>query len=138
MSDILLVGEAPSGDVGKEYFLHCMDWWYQIVWAIEALVDESYPFYDVFYRDLLLAPMTPHLNGLQARSLAELLTERREDGELGQVLDRILTESLDEDDADREEILEDNMSERMTQVDNLITFLEACGGCHAQWYIPEE
>lgn len=138
MSDILLIGEAPSGDVGKEYFLHCMDWWYEIVWAIEALADESYPFNEVFYRDLLLAPMTPHLNGSQARRLAELLKERREDGELNQVLDRILTESLNEDDEGKEATLADEMDERMTQIDDLIVFLEACGGCHAQWYIPEE
>ena len=138
MSDILLVGESPRERVGEEYFLHCMDWWYQIVWAIEALMDESYPFCEVFYRDLLLAPMTPHLNGFQAWSLAELLKERRESGELYQVLERILTESIDEDEVNKEDILKDCMDDRMTQFNDLIVFLENCGGCHAKWYIPED
>ena len=134
MSDILLVGHAPSADAGKEYFLHCMDWWVDIVSAIEELADESYPFHEVFYRDHFLAPMSPHLNGAQACRLAEFLTERRDEGDLNQVLDRILTEYIDEDDEEREEILEDRICERMAQIDEFIEFLQACGGCQAQWY----
>ena len=134
MSDLLLVGEASVKGVGKEYFLHCMDWWYQIVWAIEALVDESFPFYEVFYRDLLMTPMTPHLSGVQASSLAGFLIERRESGELGKTLERILLESLDEDREDVEVVLQECLDERMVQFDDLIEFLEACGGCHAKWY----
>ena len=30
MSDLLLIGRAPSTSEGNEYFLHCMDWWWDI------------------------------------------------------------------------------------------------------------
>ena len=63
MSDLLLVGQSPTQTVGEEFFLHCMDWWYEILQAIEACVDESYPFDALFYRDVFLAPMTAESDG---------------------------------------------------------------------------
>jgi len=135
MSDLLLVGESPTQAVGKEYFLHCMDWWYEILQAIEACVDESYPFDALFYRDLFLAPMTPHLIGGEAANLAEILTECRRRGELGETLNRVIAASLEEDEKDW---LEDRLDERLSQVDAFITFLGSSGGCRAKWHGVEE
>ena len=130
MSDLLLVGQSPSEGVGKEFFLHCMDWWFEILEAIEACVDESYPFDALFYRNLFLAPMTPHLTGGEAKNLAEILSACRQRGELGEALSRVIEATLDEDEKDS---LEDRLDERLSQVDVFITFLEACGGCRAKW-----
>ena len=138
MSDLLLVGDSPKEDAGTEYFLHCMDWWFDILRTIEEIVDESFPFYDVFYRDLLLTPMTPHLDSDQAVSLAKLLREKRESGDLLQALDRILTENIDEDEEDRQAVLDDRMDDRTTQIEELIDFLDACGGCRAKWYSSDD
>ena len=131
MSDLLLVGESPTQNVGEEYFLHCMDWWYEILQAIEACVDEAYPFDALFYRDLFLAPVTPHLTGGEAKNLAEILTECRQRGEFGETLKRVIAATLDEDEKDR---LEDRLDERLSQVDAFIAFLESSGGCHAKWH----
>lgn len=131
MSDLLLVGQSPSEDVGKEFFLHCMDWWFEILEAIEVCVDESYPFDALFYRDLFLAPMTPHLTGGEAKNLAEILAGCRQRGELGAVLERVIAASLEEDDRDS---LEFRFDERVSQVDEFIAFLGACGGCRAKWH----
>jgi len=138
MSDLLLVGDAPGERVGEEYFLPCMDWWYQIVWAIEALVDESFPFNELFFEDMFLAPITPHLDRAQASRLAKLLKDNRESGKLGQELDRILRESIDDGDESQQIILKEYMDERKNQVDEFIVFLDSCGGCRAKWSIPEE
>jgi len=135
MSDLLLVGESPEETVGEEFFLHCMDWWYEMLQAIEACVDESYPFEALFYRDLFLAPMTPHLTGEEAKNLGEILRECRQRGELHETLNRVISESLDEDEAG---LLQDRLDERLSQVDNLIGFLRSSGGCRAKWHGVEE
>jgi hypothetical protein len=135
MADLLLVGESPKEAVGKEFFLHCMDWWYEILQTIEACVDESYPFDAFFYRDLFLAPMTPHLTGGEAKNLAQILMECRQRGELGETLDRLIAASLDEDEDDW---LEDRLDERLSQVDVFIEFLGSSGGCRAKWHGVEE
>ena len=131
MSDLLLVGQSPSEDVGKEFFLHCMDWWFEILEAIEACVGESYPFESLFYRDLFLAPMTPHLTGEEARHLAEVLSACRQRGDLGDSLSRVIDGTLDEDEKDQ---LEDRLDERLSQLDAFIRFLGVCGGCRAKWH----
>jgi hypothetical protein len=132
MSDLLLVGESPSGDVGKEYFLHCMDWWIDILQVIEACLDASYPFDAIFYRDLFLAPMTPHLSGEEAKTLAGILDECRERGELEQVVRQVISAGLYEE--DDEDDLESRVEDRLDQIDRFITFLRACGGCRARWH----
>ena len=135
MSDLLLVGESPKEMIGEEFFLHCMDWWYEILHAIEACVDESYPIDSLFYRDLFLAPMTPHLTGREAQNLAEILKDCRQRGELVETLKRVIAASLDEDETDR---LEDRLEERVSQVDAFIEFLGSSGGCHARWHGVKE
>lgn len=135
MSDLLLVGQSPTPTVGEEFFLHCMDWWHEILQAIEACVDESYPFDAIFYRDLFLAPMTPHLTDGEAKNLAEMLGECRQRGELAKTLERVIAASLDEDEKDW---LEDRLGERLSQVDAFISFLGASGGCRAKWHGVDE
>jgi hypothetical protein len=138
MSDLLLVGQSPSQDVGKEYFLHCMDWWIDIVRAIERCLSASYPFEDQFYSDLWLAPLTPHLSGADAEKLAHELKARRENGDLRQAIVREI-ETYPEDyfDGFGEEAnvaFDETVEERMAQVDEFIAFLGASGGCRAKWY----
>ena len=135
MSDLLLVGQSPTRAVGEEFFLHCMDWWYEILQAIEACVGESYPFDALFYRDLFLAPMTPHLTGGEAANLAEILTEYRGRGELREALSRVIDAYLEEDEMDQ---LADRLDERLVQVDAFIAFLGASGGCRARWHGVED
>ena len=58
MSDLLLIGRAPSTSEGNEYFLHCMDWWWAIYNVVETLLTNSFPVEELFYRDSWLAPPT--------------------------------------------------------------------------------
>lgn len=137
MSDLLLVGQSPSGEVGKEYFLHCMDWWIDIVRAIERCLSDAYPFADHFYSDLFLAPLTPHLSASDATQLAAELEKHHETGRLRQSIVAEVESTravfVDEPPLDDEEI-EERVEERMAQVDEFIAFLGASGGCRAKWY----
>lgn len=131
MSDLLLVGESPKKGVGEEFFLHCMDWWHEILQTIQACVDESYPFDEIFYRDIFLAPKAPHLTGKEAEELAEILDECRNRGDLVETLTHVISASLDEDEPDT---LSDRLEERLSQFENFIEFLRASGGYRAKWY----
>ena len=131
MSDLLLVGQSPSEDVGKEFFLHCMDWWLEILQAIEACVGDAYPFEALFYRDLFLAPMTPHLSGPEAWRLGNILKDCGESGALRQALESAVSAYRDDEEPDA---LEEIVDDRMAQLDAFIDFLGACGGCRAKWH----
>jgi hypothetical protein len=138
MSDLLLVGQSPSQEAGKEYFLHCMDWWIDIVRAIERCLASTYLFEDRFYSDLFLAPLTPHLSGDEAEKLARVLKVRRGNGDLRWAVVREI-EAYPDDYFDgcgeqAQAAFDDTVEERMDQVDDFITFLEASGGCRAKWH----
>ena len=76
MSDLLLIGRAPSTGEGNEFFLHCMDWWWDIYHVVETLLSDSFPVKELFYKDLWLAPPTPHLSQCEAHDLSGLLREK--------------------------------------------------------------
>lgn len=138
MSDLLLVGQSPIHDMGKEYFLHCMDWWIDIVGAIKRCLGANYPFEEQFYRDLSLAPLTPHLSGAEAEKLAHELKIHRVNGYLRQAIVREIElypeDYFDERGEEAKAAFDDTVEERMAQADEFIAFLAASGGCRAKWY----
>ncbi len=140
MSDILLVGKDFELKVGEEFFLHSGDWWYEILAVINGLPKDSFPVEKYFYRDLMLTPPTPHLDVANAMKLSDELEKFVETGEARTTLmnhyntDEIMVDYFDGD----EEAKEYCADERMEQIENMVDFLRASGGCHAKWYTGDE
>lgn len=140
MSDVLLIGKKPESKVGEEYFLHSGDWWYELLEVINGLPEESFPVEKYFYRDLFIAPVTPHLDAENAAKLADELNKFIESGEALTVLinhyntDEIMLDYF-EGDEEKKEYCAD---ERLQQLKAMLQFLKASGGCHAKWYIGNE
>jgi hypothetical protein len=115
-----------------------MDWWVDIVRVLESCLESSYPFEDYFYSDLFLAPLTPHLSGAEAKTLAGRLKLLREKGDLRnamiRVIERYPEDYFDDLGEEAQAAFEDTVDERMSQLDEFIAFLEASGGCRAKWY----
>ena len=140
MSDLSLVGKKPESEEGKEFFLHCGDWWYEILEVINGLPEASFPVERYFYRDLMFSPPTPHLDALAALNLSKELAGFVESGAGLKALihfyknNASMVEYFDGD----SEAEEDSAEERMRQIDELVVFLKECGGCHARWYTGDE
>ena len=130
MSDVLLVGRAPQGAVGKEFFLHCADWWYDILAVIDTLLEDRFPVDEHFERDVLLAPPTPHLNGQAARELADLLEEVVTAGDVQVFLTKRFRDELDVE----AELIDGCVADRVDQIVALVAFLRSSGGCDAKWW----
>jgi hypothetical protein len=133
MSDVLLVGRAPQGAVGKEFFLHCADWWYDILAVIDTLLADRFPVDEHFERDLLLAPRTPHLDGQTARELADLVEEVLSSGDVEVLLKQRYRDELDVE----AELIEGHVADRVDQIGALVAFLRFSGGCDAKWWTNE-
>jgi hypothetical protein len=130
MSDVLLVGRAPQGAAGKEFFLHCADWWYDILAVIDVLLGDRFPVEEHFERDLLIAPPTPHLDGQAARELADLLEAVVTAGDVEVFLKKRYRDEL-EVEAD---LIEGYVADRVDQIAALVAFLRFSGGCDAKWW----
>ena len=130
MSDVLLVGRAPQGAAGKEFFLHCADWWSDILAVIDALLADRFPVDEHFERDVLLAPPTPHLDGQTARELADLLAEVVTAGDVEVFLKKRYRDELDVE----AELIDGCVADRVDQIVALVTFLRSSGGCDAKWW----
>ena len=136
MSDLLLIGRAPSTSEGNEYFLHCMDWWWDIYHVVETLLSDSFPVKELFYRDLWLTPPTPHLSQCEAHDLSGLLREKVLSGGAEMCLREWYRKDPDiDDDGD---IIDGWVQHRLEQIGSLMTFLDVCGGCKAKWHGVDE
>ena len=135
MSDILLVGLKPASEEGKEYFLHCADYWVDILEVIYALTDDSFPVENYMYRDSWLALPTPHLNGHGASMLSLEIEKIIEDGSARSHLEQYYRKDPLSTDyfAGDEEHLVYTLNERLQQLDELVLFLRSSGGCRASW-----
>jgi hypothetical protein len=133
MSDVLLVGRAPDKAVGKEFFLHCADWWYDILAVIDTLLEDRFPVDEHFERDLLLAPPTPHLDGQTSRELADLLEKVMSSGDVEVLLKKRYRDELDVE----AELIEGYVADRVDQIGALVAFLRSSGGCDAKWWTGE-
>jgi hypothetical protein len=133
MSDVLLGGRAPAEAVGKEFFLHCADWWYDILAVIDTLLEDRFPVEEHFERDLLLAPPTPHLDGQTARELADLLEEVLSSGDVEALLKQRYRDELDVE----AELIAGYVADRVDQIGTLVAFLRSSGGCDAKWWTGE-
>ena len=133
MSDVLLVGRARQGAVGKEFFLHCADWWYDILAVIDTLLADRFPVEEHFERDLLLAPRTPHLDCQTARELADLLEEVVTAGDVQVFLKKRYRDELDVE----AELVDGSVADRVDQLAALVAFLRSSGGCDAKWWTGE-
>ena len=80
MSDMLLVGTSPTSEEGKEYFLHCNDWWYDMLGVFDNLLSDTYPIHEHFTRDLLFAPPTPTMNAEECLEFSCLVEKILQDG----------------------------------------------------------
>lgn len=135
MSDLLLVGHAPSSPEGQEFFVHCMDWWWDIYDVIKRLLSDSYLVDVFFFPDMPLAPPTPHLSPGAALALSHKLDEKYKSGEIELYLHDIFRENPIR--IEDPEELEDGITQRLTQIREFIRFLAECGGCEARWNVPE-
>lgn len=135
MSDLLLVGHAPSSPEGQEFFLHCMDWWWDIYHLIERLLSDSYPVDVFFFPDMLLAPPTPHLSPIGALALSRKLEEKWVSKEIAMCLRDIFRDHPIQ--VEDPEELEQEIAQRLMQIREFIRFLAASGGCEARWHVPE-
>jgi hypothetical protein len=139
MSDILIVGKAPTSEDGKEYFLHCMDWWWDILFVIKRLFKDRYPVSEYFIRESDFTPPAPEMDEAESTKFAILLEASLKDGSARKCLEDIyrtnpnLIEYIDGDN----ELLTDTLNERMKQLEQFERFLKVCGGCNVRWYYPD-
>jgi len=135
MSDILLVGLRPESDEGTEFFLHCADYWIDILEVICTLTDDILSVEVYMYRDSWLALPTPHLDGYGAFILSLEIERILKDGSAREHLewyygsDPISVDYFDGDD----EHLADTVQERLRQLEELARFLKSSGGCRPKW-----
>lgn len=131
MSDLLLKGKNPSKEEGKEYFLHCMDWWWDIVSVMVILLGGDVV-EEAFYKDSWLTPPTPHFDADDAVFFAQVLeaatTPTRR---VAALRDMYRSDpNIDWSDEDIDSVSE----ERDQQIQDFIAFLKSCGGCYAHWH----
>ena len=143
MADMLLVGTAPTSEDGKEFFLYSTDWWYDIFKVFIFLLSDIYPLDEYFTRDLLLAPPTPTMDGEESLKFSKLVDKIVQDGSarmcLGMIynVDPIFSDYFDEDEEIKNLQINEQINERIEQIETFSKFLKDCGGCAAKWYIPE-
>ena len=135
MSDILLVGLSPRSDDGKEFFLHCGDYWVDILEVIYALTDKVFPAENYMFRDSWLSPPTPHLDGDGALILSAQIERIIKNGSAREHLENYYrTDPLQVEYFNGvEEHLVETANERLRQLEELGLFLESSGGCKANW-----
>ncbi len=139
MSDILIVGNQPKSEVGKEYFLHCLDWWHEILHVLKEL-DGEIPFEDWFVKECWLCPPTPFMDEEQSRVLFAILKGALETGRADRDLDSFYHEDelmIDYFNGD-EEHMKAQKEERLEQLSEFAEFLSECGGCRVKWSFMDE
>jgi len=139
MADILLVGTAPKNEEGKEYFLHCTDWWWDILFVIDRLLKDDYPVDEYFVRESLLSPPAPAMNAEESLEFSTLIENILQDGSARTCLKKIYREdpNLFEYYGTDEELINNNINHRIEQIEEFSRFLRSCGGCAVKWYYPE-
>ena len=138
MADLLLVGKNPESKQGEEYFLHCMDWWYEIVMVLQNALQGRFAFDEHFRRDLMLAPMTPTMSREDCKELSRLVSEIVNDGSAGEQLERLYREDPLLIQAQEEFPGGLDKEHRLEQMQEFALFLDQCGGCQAKWHGQEE
>lgn len=135
MSDVLLIGETPESEEGKEFFLHCSDWWYEMLEVINISMSDDFPVDEYFYRDSLLAPPTPHMAAEESRRFSALLSDVINSGAARECLDKYYHEDpllIDYFEGDEDKV-SGTLEERLQQLEEFTRFLKNCGGCKAKW-----
>jgi hypothetical protein len=135
MSDILLVGLKPGSNEGKEFFLHCADYWFDIVEVLGALTNETFPLENYMHQDSALAPPTPQLGAYAAFIVALQIDRITRDGSARAHLEHYYRTGpfpVDYFEGD-EELIAATVAERLEQLDKLARFLKSSGGCRAKW-----
>ena len=140
MADILIIGIAPTSEEGKEYFLHCLDWWWEILLVIERLLNEHIPVDAYFVREFPFAATAPKMDAEDSRQFSILLEEILQNGSARTCLRQIYRDDpvlLDHYGNDGD-LLKSNLDERIEQLETFTRFLKSCGGCNLKWYSPED
>lgn len=140
MADILIVGKAPTSNEGKEYFLHCLDWWWDILVVIDRLLRDKFPIDTRFVRAMTLAVPSPAMNATESIEFSKLVKDIVQDGSARACLTQIYRDDpvLLDYYGDNEGLLMSNIDDRIEQLDTFASFLESCGGCKARWYYPDD
>jgi len=139
MADILIVGTSPKSDEGKEYFLHCLDWWWDILFVINRLLKDRFPVDAYFIREFPLAAPAPVMEEEECQECSKLLQDVLQDGSARSCLmtryrdDPVLYDYYGND----ENLKNRNLDERLEQLEQFARFLDSCGGCRVKWYMPE-
>jgi hypothetical protein len=136
----LLVGMKPESEQGKEYFLHCLDWWHEILSVLRVILKENLSFDEYFNSESLFTPPTPYVNAEQGARLGITILNKVTNGSVRTCLERL----YDEDPIFIEAVADD-INERVSRLDHreqqileLALFFNDCGGCRASWYVPNE
>jgi len=134
MSDLSIAGRNPKTSEGKEYFLHCGDWWLDIIAVIENLPDEKFSIEEHFVREIWLAPPMPRIDEDVAQELAVYLEDVLASGEAKSVFLNNYLEGLDVE--KDEETIQGWVEHSLELLVDFTVFLKACGGCEARWSKP--
>ena len=138
MADLLLVGKNPESKQGEEFFLHCMDWWYEIVKVLQNGLQGRFAFDEHFRRDLMLALITPTMGRDDCKELSRLVLEIVNDGSAEEHLERLYREDPLLIQAQEEFPEGFDKEHRIEQIQEFALFLDQCGGCKAKWHGQEE
>ena len=140
MSDLLLVGLNPESKQGEEYFLHCMDWWYEIVMVLQQRLEGRFAFDEHFRRDMMLALPTPTMGEEDSNELGKLVSAMVRYGSAYAQLERIFLEDPFLIQAQEEDPygLFLYPTHRLEQIRALSIFVDQCGGCKAKWHGLED
>jgi hypothetical protein len=140
MADILIIGTSPKSEEGKEYFLHCLDWWWEILFVINRLLKDRFPVKTYFIREFPLAAPAPEMNDEQCIQFSLLLKDVIQDGSAVACLKQLYRDvpNLYEYYGDDQQLIKSSIEERISQMDEFVSFLWSCGGCEVKWYYPPE
>lgn len=136
MADILIVGSKPKSKMGKEFFLHSTDWWYEILDVLDAILPEEDSLDNFLVTECLLCPRTPFLEYGESLMFGEILEKHLTDNKVRSFLMKLYQENqmyIDYFESDLE-YMENSVQERIDQINEFINFLKECGGCRAKWY----
>jgi hypothetical protein len=136
MSDLILIGQAPSSPEGQECFLRGVDWWWDLYHVTGRLFGDAFARELFSFPDVPFAPPMPHLTSIEALALSRKLLEKVKSMEVTKCLREIFRDHPTpvEDPAE----LERCIGLRVMQTREFIRFLAASGGCEARCDTFEE
>ncbi len=135
MSDILIEGFKPKSELGKEFYLHSTDYWYEILEVFDEFIPVNAQLDDFLFKECILCPRTPYLEENDAIEFSCILEKYLLKDSIKAFLLKMYKEDplyIDYFEGDCE-YMNESASERTGQIFSFISFLKASGGCRAKW-----